>query len=529
VLSTSTTGQACSGSTTTTTTTSTLSGGEADLRNFDLQAGDDLSQGDTNKEIAVAKFDVRGGDVAVQRVTVAMQPTTSSNGVNQHPWSFIQTLSVYNGNTKVGSVDVSSKSDWDQENAGSNADFSTGLDYYSVDVPVNTVIKEGDNNELSIRADAQNTIDTSDTAQSFNLVVPTNGIRAVDAKGIQEYTGSNGDSVILAFNTAQNGKLNITTASDNPNAGVLVADDTNTSDDFNVLAFNIKNSQDTDVDFNTITLDATSTGYGSTGHTVSNLVRKVTLDLDGDTYTGTISSTNGVATINFKNLNTTLKGNDTIEGTVSIELYGQTGHFNATGEGLVFGLRSVNVDAENSDTGDTSTVNGSATGKTQTVGVNGGITVQGNSNTTSESYNTNIPSQSTGNFTLKFDVTANGDNDIYVPKSVVATASTTAESTNANAGVIVFTDLAGAYSATTSASLTSTADTDSDNSAYYVVHAGDTETFTVNTTIDPATSGYYQVGLDMIRFTTVSTGGSLQNLDVDQTNSNFQTAQQYIH
>jgi len=157
------------------------------------------------------------------------------------------------------------------------------------------------------------------------------------------------------------------------------------------------------------------------------------------------------------------------------------------------------------------------------------ITVSGNSNSASESYNSTVPSNSTGAFTLKFDVTA-GDNDVYIPKSIVATTSSVAAS-DMTRGAVVITDLSGSTtSAVASASsLTSSADTDASNSSYYVVHSGDTETFTASVVIDPSASGYYQIGLDRINFSLVSTGGSLQALEVDETDSSFQTSQLYIH
>jgi peptidoglycan hydrolase-like protein with peptidoglycan-binding domain len=520
-------GGSTTGGTTGGSTSGSLSGGEADITGFNLLSGDTVSEGDSNTEIAVAQFDVKGGDAEVQRVTVELTPT-STGGASNLPWKYFDSLSVYNGSKKVGDVDAGSKSDWDKSD-----------NTYSIDIPVDTIIKEDTTNaELSIRATAQDTIDSTDASNGgFTLVVPTNGIRAVDSEGIQQYTGKDSDSTSVDFDSAQSGDLTVTTSSDTPGAGVLVADDQDTSDDLDVLAFSIRNKDDADVDFDTLVFNvATSTASGSSAKNISSMIRRATLDLDGDTYTGTVSNvTSGQQTITFDDLNTSVSGNDTIDGTLSVELYGQTGHFAASGESLTFSLvgNTTNVVAESSDNGDTSDVSGTASGKKQTIGVNTGITVAGNSNSTSEAYNSTTPSLSTGNFTLKFDVTANGDNDVYIPKSVVATASTTAESSNPNAGAIVFTDIANtafAGSASTSASISSTADTDPDNTSYYVIHTGDTETFTINVTTDAyPNSGYYQVGLDMVRFTTVSTGGSLQSLDVDQTDSDFQTGQLYIH
>lgn len=508
-----TTGQPCTSTTTGGgTTTGTLSGGEADLRNFDLVAGNDLSEGDTNSEIATARFDVENGDINVQRVTVDL--TSQSGSYNRQPWQYITDLSVYDGGTKVGSVNVDSKDDWDQNG-----------NTYSIDIPVNDIVRQGDQAELSIRADAQNTIDSSNLNQTFQVSIPDNGIRAVDAAGIQEYTGDSNDTVTVGFNAEQTGKLNITTSSDNPSAGVLVADTTNTSDTYDVLSFNIRNTQDTDVDLDTMTFSvATSSASGSPAGSIRDIIRRATLDLNGDTYTGTVNANN---TITFDNLNTTVNGNDTIDGTLSVELYGQDNHF-GTGETLTFTLDNSNVTAESSDTGDTSTVSGSATGNTQSISTNVGMAVAGAGNTTSEAYNSTSPTTSTGTFVLKFDVTASGD-DVYIPKSIEALP--TGSTPNATTGVVVRTDLGADSSTATSVatSLGSTADTAPGNSGYYIVRAGDTETFTAYVTMDPSAAGYYQVGLDAIRFNDTPSTSGLQTLDVNQNDSQFQTQQLYIH
>ncbi len=500
-----------------TTSTGPLSGGEADLRNFDLISGEDLMEGDSNKEIAIAKFDVKGGDVQVQRVTVDFQPSSSAD--NEHPWTYIDTLSVYDGSKKVGSVDASSKDAWDQSD--DDTDHSGSLDFYTIDIPVNDIVREDDRAELSIRATAQDNIDESDSdTQTFKVQVPTDGIRAVDSKGIQQYTGD-GSEVTLAFDAAESGDLTVKLNSGNPTAGTVVVDDNSTSDSFDVLKFDIKNSDSADVDFNSITFSvATTAASGSPARDIRDIVRKATLSLDGKTYDGTVNSNN---TVDFDNLDASVDGDSTITGTVSVELFAQSGHYASSGESLTFSLtgNTSNVDAEGASTGDTASVSGSATGKKQTVTLNGGITVAGSTMSGSQTYNSTTVSASYGTFTLKFDVTANGD-DVYVPKTVadnVTTASTT------YTGVVVKSDLnASTTDSSVTTSLTSTADVDTNNSAFYIVHDGDTETFTVTVTINPTGTGDFQVGLDKVRFSTTDTDlNSLQTLDLDQTDNEFQT------
>ena len=65
---------------------------------------------------------------------------------------------------------------------------------------------------------------------------------------------------------------------------------------------------------------------------------------------------------------------------------------------------------------------------------------------------------------------------------------------------------------------------DSSNSDFYVVREGDTETFTVSVRIDPSATGFYQVGLDKVRFSAANSGfGSIQTLDINESQSQFQT------
>lgn len=500
-------------------TSTSLKGGEADLSSYDLRTGDDLSEGDTNTEIALAKFDVDGGDVNVQRVRLTLQAKTTSGSISTSPWKFYDTLYVYDGSTKVGTVDAGSRDDWDQQD-GDNTISSA--DAYQISIPVNTVVKDGDTAELSIRADAQNTIDSSDVDQTFDAYIDDQDIRAVDAAGIQEYTGSNDDSVTLGFNDASSGDLSVRESSDDPDAGVLVADTDQTTDNLTVFKFEVKNTDDADSILNNLTVDvATTTASGSSAADIRDIIRKATLTVDGNDYDGDLNAHS--IDFDFGNDEVTVAGNDSTDFELTIDLTSQSGHYSATGESLTFSIDGDNIDAEGADTGDNVDVSGTANGNKQSIAVNGGISVEGNDMSTNLTYNSNAPSSSYGTFTLKFDVTAVGD-DVYVPKTVATAASTTA-------GVVLKTDMnASTTSSVVTASLTSTAD--SDNGSFYVVHDGDTETFTATVTIDPTATGDYQVGVDNVKFSSDDvepvTAGALQTLDVDQTDSQFHTDSLHI-
>ncbi len=484
-----------------------LKGGEADLRSFDLIAGDDLREGDSNKEIAIARFDVKGGDVQVQRVTIEMTAQSTGGSASALPWKFIDRLSVYSDGKKAGSVDVSSKSDWDK--SGST---------YSVDIPVDAIIRQGGRAELSVRADAQNTIDSTDRAQSFKVAIPDRGIRAVDAKGIQQYAGRDSDMVTLSFDEAQSGTLTLRKTGDSPEAGVLVVDSSKTSDTFSVLGFELRNRDSADAEINGITVEVgTSSVSGSPAKDIRTIIRKATLKTGSKSFSGTIKADN---TIEFGNLRgLVVRGDSTAEFELSVELFGQNGRYAAGGETLSFSVSDAGIDAEGEDTGDASSVSGSARGDVQALVLDAGITVAGSTMSASATEAQNA-SDSYGTFTLKFKVTAMG-NDVYIPKTVEALASS--DTPNANTGVVVLTDLdAPTASAGVTASLTSTAA--SSNADYYVVREGRTETFTVSVRIDPSATGFYRVGIDRIRFSTENSGfAGIQTLDINQSQSQFHT------
>ena len=497
-----------------------LSGGEADLTNYNLVSEEgSFSEGDTNVKVATAEFDVAGGDVNVQRADLEVQAAHSSATADVKPWKYIDSVSVWDGSKKLATVDASSQDAWDDSDT--STDFnSSGAKRYKISITgINDVVKEGDTANLTFSVNAQDTIDDANTDQSFDIRVPDNGIRAVDAAGIQQYTGDDTDTVGVDLDAAQNGNLTIKEDSSDPEAGTLVADDTNTSDNFTVFAFDVKNSDDKDTKVTDLTFDvATSAVSGSPAADITDIIRKATLTLSGKSYDGDIN-TDG--TIDFTDMEAVVGANDTEKGTLEVSLYGQSGHYASAGESILVSLAHGNVTAEGADSGDSvasGDISGTATGNQQSITVNGGITVAGNDMSTALTYNSNTPNASYGTFTLKFDVTAIGD-DVYVPKGI---SSTTAASTTMS-GVVVSEDMGTAVGAgTTTATLTTTAD--SDNTYFYVVHEGDTETFTATVTINPATDGDFQVGLDNVKFSSSDANlNNLQTLDVDQTNSDFHT------
>ncbi|HEX7651146.1 MAG TPA: peptidoglycan-binding protein [Candidatus Paceibacterota bacterium] len=493
------------------TSSSGLSGGEADLTNYDLRAGDDLDEGSSDTEIATAKFDVDGGDVNVQRVKVVLQANSTS--YDNKPWQYLDNVSVYLDGKKIGDADANSKSDWDEDDRGGDFTYGSGTDYYTITVSTNGVVKDGDTAELSVRADAQSNFDSD--VQTFQVTIPEDGIRATDAAGIQQYTGDDSDHVTFGLNSEQSGDLSIRQSDEDPDAAILVADDTDTSDEFTVFAFDLKNSDDADALLDQITVEATvGQDSGITGHTTDlrQIVRKATLTVDGDDYDGDVASTS----IDFDDLDTTVDANDTATAVLTVELYGQENHYAATGQTLTFKVDDANndVEAEGADSGDDADVSGAYTGATHSVLLTG-IDVASNSTSQSVTSNNN---NSVGNYTIKFDVTAVEDN-AYIPATASKGASTTAGA--------IYSIIGDTFTGTSSAVLTSTADKNA--SGNYEVNEGSTETFTLTVALDPSSTGIFGVQLTDVQFGNSSTDTSPDsNFDVPTSNDDFQTDAQTV-
>ncbi len=506
---------------TTTTGGVTLSGGEASLSGFNLIGEEGtIREGETATKIATAQFDVKDGDIDVQRADLEVE--ASNSGKDIKPWKYIDSVSVWDGSKKLATVDASDQDAWDDN----TSDFSgSGNKVYKISLTgFHDVVKEDtDNHELTFSVDTVSTIDSDNEGQTFDVAVPDNGIRAMDAEGINQYTGDETDYVNVDVAAGQNGKLTVSEDSSDPDAGTLVADDTDTSDDFTVFVFKVKNSQDADTKITDLEFDVTDGNLDT-----DQVVRRATLDIDGKTYDGDIA-TGADGGITFSDLDAVVSGNSTLKGTVKVSLFSDTSVGGYSGDSLTFSLPHGNVTAEGADSGDSvdgSDITGTATGNTQSIVVNGGVTVAGSTMSASQTYNSTDPQASYGTFTLKFNVTAVGD-DVFVPMAIESTANTSGHvASSSSAGVVIDTAMsASTTNSVVTKSLSSTADTDG---ALYVIHSGDTETFTATITLNPlgvdADLTNFQVGLDSVKFSTQDSGDlDLQSLDVDQTQNEFHT------
>lgn len=372
------------------------------------------------------------------------------------------------------------------------------------------IIREGDMGELYVVVSAVGNVDSDDTDVNITVDIEADGIRAVDAEGLSETYGTEGNIDAETFRVieAVPGELTIRESDEDPNTSILVADADETSDEFTVFVFELENDDEEDVMVNDLTIDvATTSASGSGAADIRDIIDTATLVVDGEEFDGDINAN----TIVFEDMDLTVDEDDTVTVELMIELLGQSGNFAATGEGLTFSIDDGDIDAEGVDTGEDADIEGSATGASHTIGLTGiSVMAEGDSvnSEAEEGYAT---------YTIEFSVTAEED-DAYIYNGAAST------SVGATVGVVY--DITGTNwpGGTESAVITSSADMSGN---YWVVDEGDTETFTLTVTLDPDASGTFALELEAIGFNnTAATADTTYN--IDQNNQEFETNAVFI-
>jgi hypothetical protein len=460
----------------------TLSGGEADLQNFDAKSGDDTdaSEGDDEAEIMDVQFDVEDGDVRVNRIDVGVDHVS---GGDDDPWDVFDRIAIIVDGKTIADEDVTDEDDWNEDDP-ENGDYTfrfTNLDDF--------VVREGDTGEFTVAFSIANSVDNADTGVTWETFIPEDGIRASDGVNINHYTGDTNDTV--SFDIDEEGSdddLMVRSSSDDPDATTLQLDENDRSDWITVFAFDLdaKNSSD-DIEVQSLPIDLT---FSSS--TYNTLVRDARLMVDGDEV-GDVDVTNGGTdnpTLTFDLDRDELTINEGDRVTVELQL-----QFNALGSALEGTTLSATIDgddieAEGADDLGTDQLGGSVTSETHTLRTAG---VTADNVSTSESVRQTDGQADTGTYTIKFDVTA-FDSDVYINRT--AASGTTLGTGGVN---YLVEDSSGDQvgGGSSSAALSSNAQVVGNR---YRVSEGQTRTFTLSVAYTPAADDFYRVQLYSINW-----------------------------
>ncbi|MDQ3014421.1 MAG: peptidoglycan-binding protein [bacterium] len=461
--------------------------------------------GENQKDVKVLGFEVEttnDGDIALRSIKVSFDPAGNGTGDSDDLEDYISRVKVWKGSTMVGSADA------DDFSEDSNDIWTRTITL------TNSVVRADDTEQFVISVDGVNSLDSGDI-DSDSWTVDVENIRFVDGSGVTTTeTGYDLDGMdvgidFVTFSASADTKLKITTDSSSPEAGIVVVDDSDNTDDIVLLKGKIEVEGNSDV-----TIDELPITFTSTGAAVASTTGTVKLKIGSKNVSETMSITVGATTgtVTFDNLDFDISAGQTVSFTVLANINDIEANDFDEGDTLTASLTASNrevmdVENEENDQLTSSEKSGTATGEAQEFRTNG-VSVSLVSATTAVTSG-NSANDDTGTFTIKFKVTAVGDT-VYV--STLADA-TTSGVTSGKTSVVV--DRAGtATVGGVSAVLINTTDTDLNAAGLYEIEEGESETFELTASAQlPAagSSGLYRAVLGGISWTTDGTDATPNN------------------
>ncbi len=493
--------------------TTTMTSTEASLEDFDRMGSPSsvkVAENTDDKQVAGWDFEVNDGDAKLSRVDVMFEATDGNSGYSTDPWDYFDSVSLYLDGEKIAEENADSEDDWSDEAGHVWKMRFSGL---------SEIMKEDSKPELVVAVTTLGNLDTSEENTTWYAWIDSNGIRAHDGAGIDQYIGD-GDTRITAseersFFTEGAGaddELTVSLDSSNPDSSIIKVDEDDTTDDVTVLVF------DMDADAHDLEVKEIPVYWTIGTANFENVVTDIELRVDGEVYddytTEGTGTTNATTTFDLDG-NIDIDGDGSVKVEVVVELNSQSGNY-SEGETIKAELRDSEVDAIDAEGGDdltASELKGTAIGETHqllTTGIYAEIV-----STDSSTKSDGTTDDALGEFTLKFDVTAFEDT-YYI------SATTTSVF-----GYEIQQEGTASTTASASASLTSTATEEGDA---YRINDGDTETFTLVVTYNPDnTAGNYRVELNTIDYGDSATDTTNQTAHVCSPDEDFRTPSEYIN
>ena len=431
--------------------------GEAVLTDFSAKNGDntDLEEGQTKAKIMEIDFTVEDGDAILKRVDLAFRPDRANNENN--PWDVFSTLSIWRNGKKLKTVNAGDENKW-------RRDYPAEGEYTIRISGLKELLKEGEKVKFTVTADVFPSVKGTSDGEIWNIFVPDNGIRALDADHAAVYAGNAEDYVTLNLDRAgAYDELLVRRSDADPSGGVLPLKANRHSGYLPVFAFDL----DTNDSRNGIEIYRLPVRFTVGTGTMETLVRDVRLVVKDKTYTDntTVDGNTGVVTFKFDPGEFTLTPNE--RTTVVVEADFKPLRPDYEGTTLVSEIRADDIEAAGKDDLNTTKLQGSARSETHFL-VTHGIEV---TDVSADSKVTVVSGDNNdyATFSLALNVTA-FEQDVYIK---TGTAGVTYE-------------LQDSFGNTLSASGTPVVTMDAkERGGYFFIPEGDTKRLTLTVTYTP--------------------------------------------
>jgi hypothetical protein len=480
--------------------------GEASLEDTDLDdaADSDLEEGNEDAEVGTLTLTFENGDAEISRIDVTLLGDGETNTNTVEPWEAFETVSLWVDGDKVAEVDASDEDEYLDEDDGS-VRFS-GLDI---------VAMEDEDVEVVVAVSVQNNLDS---AELITWDLDVTEVRYFDADGVASTDLISVTAVEFTIDEAgAEDELSINSSTNDPDSTTIQVEDDSNSDWTTIFAFELDTEDSVnDIMVEGLRVDVAATEDGTTATSTAFLIDDAQLVIDGVEYDDvTIThGTTGQFVFDLEDEDLVIDAGEAVEVEFQVEFEPITELFEgATVEATV---DTDGLEAEGADTlttGDNQ-LSGSATGEEHTLRTEGAILATDEDATELKINDDADTTDDEGVFTISFEVTA-FETDIYVNKSA---ASGTAMGTAGASFLVEDSNGNPVGAGTSSASLTSTADTDGTR---FIVEEGETETFTLTVEYDPATAAFYQLQLYSLNFNNSNADPDTQQRALDE--SDYQT------
>lgn len=396
----------------TTGTPGNLQGGAGSVESYELISGlnnEEVGEGSTDVEVAGIEIEADdASDLQLTAVRLVFAHGTASSARRFD--RFADEVSIWLDGEEVARVNAS--------------DFNRNNNYSrTVSLNSGAIIRGGDVSELTVAVSGVSNLDSGDAGKTWTVDFAT--IRFVDAQGASISEDPETNSRTFSFDTfasATGAEFRVALSNNNPLPRVVDVDDTNDTDDVELLRFTMeaRGSEMLLVD-----LPITLTVTGATDvDAVANTLYAV---IDGKRHSESISTSAAAATITFDDIDFMIDSGDKVEVVIMADI-------NKIGTGFDEG---DTIKAEYTATNRQYTVVEDETGEELAVGekkgtalgneqafYDAGIMVTFLSSSSQITSNSTTANTNTGQMEVKFRVTA-FDDTIYVADTSAATIVST--------------------------------------------------------------------------------------------------------
>jgi hypothetical protein len=497
--------------------------GEGTLDTFEWDDEEtDLEENDEDVAIAIATLEADDGDIEIAR----MEFRVDENTATEDAWDVFETFSLWVDGDMIAEMDASDEDEYLDEDRGTFR--FTNLDLF---------VEEGEEVEVYLAVSVQSNVD--DLPESFDFTAEE--IRYFDADGVavtESVLGDLGGDSPVNVTVDEEGadeELTLSTASNNPDSTDIIVDTDSDTDDV-TIAIGDMEAEENDIELQRVVglVEVSGVDVSSNVVNTEDVIDEIRFVMDGEEF-----EAESVRELNAGSITGETQG-DSLDLGRSENVDGTTADiatwyvFDIDGDIVIDEddemSYSIVVDFKDNDDGERygngtkievtvgddelayweaegaddlsfadGNLDGSLNGEEHTLIAEGIVVPVDGVDTDTDTVGDGTTQL--GEFTITFDVTAVED-DFYI----VDSATTTGEATD-GIGYTLVRPSGAADPDSLSATLSSTGDEDT---GVFKVEKGETETFTLTVSVDPAAGGQYRVRLDDVFYTANSAGTGTQ-------------------